>query len=217
MHEGLECVSGDVWICECGLVYGYECRCMSAQMSVCECVGVSVFKRVWIHVSVHVWMHVWVHLCVSAYAHMSGCALQKVLSCLVGVPGDGHPVPPQAPSLSWSCLGPGRPLPKVEKVCWRFRGPGPVRPFVTCRESPPPWGLWLGLSTPKDIGRRRGHISARAPATIFLTILILSSLLLLLSHLFLISLTVPLLLSMHFIYLQSRFQAVEVLCYHRLE
>ena len=70
-----------------------------------------------------------------------------------------------------------------------IQGPRAQRPFVTCRESPLPMGLWLGLSTPKDIGRGRGGdtSSARAPATIFLTILILSSLLLLLSHLFLIS------------------------------
>ena len=40
-----------VWICECGLVYGYECRCMNAQMFVCECVDVSVCVNT--RVSVH--------------------------------------------------------------------------------------------------------------------------------------------------------------------
>ena len=69
-------------------------------------------------------------------------------------------------------------------------GPWAQRPLITCRESPLLVGLWLGLSAPEDVGRGRGGdtSSARAPATIFLTVLILSSLLLLLSRLFLISL-----------------------------
>ena len=129
-------------------------------------------------------------VCVSVYAHMSGCALQKVLSCLVGVLWGTGILSSPGSQLCWSCLGPGRPLPKVEKVCWRFRGPGLRDPSSPAENPPLPLGLWLGLSAPEGIGcGRGGHTSsARAPATIFLTGLILSSLLLLLSRLFLISL-----------------------------
>ncbi len=101
-----------------------------------------------------------------------------------------------------------------------IQGPRAQRPIITCRESPLPMGLWLGLSAPKGIGCGRGGdtSSARAPATIFLTILILSSLLLLLlSHLFLISSLGLCCSPLCVLYLQSLFQAVEVLHHHRLE
>ena len=128
-------------------------------------------------------------VCVSVYAHMSGCALQKVLSCLVGVLWGTGILSSPGSQLCWSCLGPGMPLPKVEKVCWRFRGPGLRDPSSPAENPPLPLGLWLGLSAPEGIGcGRGGHTSsARAPATALLTVLILSRLLLLLSRLFLIS------------------------------
>ena len=131
-----------------------------------------------------------VHKCVIACAHTSDYALQRVQSCLAGVQCRTGSLSFPGLWLCWSCLGPGRLLPKVEKVCWRFRGPGLRDPSSPAENPPLPLGLWLGLSAPEGIGcGRGGHTSsARAPATIFLTVLILSSLLLLLSRLFLISL-----------------------------
>ena len=101
---------------------------------------------------------------------------------------DGLPVLPGLAALL-ELPGPWRLLPKVEKVCWRFKGLGLRDPLPPAENPPSLWGSGWGLSAPKDIGSGKvgDTSSACVPATAFLTILISSSLLLLLSHLFLIS------------------------------
>lgn len=120
--------------------------------------------------------------------HMSGCALQKVLSCLVGVLWGTGILSSQASSSVGAAWALGGRFPKWRK----YVGDSGARAPETLRHLqriPSPHGALAGAVHPQRWPwEGRGHIlSTRAPATIFLTILILSSLLLLLSHLFLIS------------------------------
>ena len=96
--------------------------------------------------------------------------------------------PPQAPSSVGAAWALGGRFPKWRKYVGDS-GASSRDPLPPAENPLSLWGSGWGLSAPKDTGRGRGGdtSSARAPATIFLTILILSSLLLLLSHLFLIS------------------------------
>ena len=154
MHEGL---SVWAWGCVCGCMWMsvWVWVQMNARMCVCEGTGV----RVWIYMSVCMCECV----CVSVYAHMSGCALQTVLSCSVGVLWGTGILSSPGSQLCWSCLGPGRPLPKVEKVCWRFRGPGLRDPSSPAENPPSPWGSGWGCLPPKVLavggaGTRPQHV-----------------------------------------------------------
>ena len=141
-----------------------------------------------------------VHKCVITCAHTSDYALQRLQNCLAGVQCRKGSLSFPGLWLCWSCLGPGRPLPKVEKVCWRFRGLE-QRPFATCRESPLLVGLWLGAVRPQRYWpwEGRGHVlstcSCRCFSYCFDLEYFAASALPPLPHLP----TGPLLLSMHFV------------------
>ena len=89
--------------------------------------------------------------------------LQKVLSCLVGVLWGTGILSSPGSQLCWSCLGPGRLLPKVEKVCWRFRGPRLRDPSSSAENPLSPWGSDWGCLPPKLLavggaGTRPQHV-----------------------------------------------------------
>ena len=142
---------------------GYEYRCMNAQMFVCECADVSVCVCEYTCQCAFVNGCVSVHKCVIACAHTSDYALQRVQSCLAGVQCRTGSLSFPGSWLCWSCLGPGRLFPKVDKVCWRFRGPGLRDPSSPAENPHSLWGSGWGCPPPKMLavggaGTRPQHV-----------------------------------------------------------
>ena len=84
-----------------------------------------------------------VHKCVIACVHTSDYVLQRVQSCLAGVQCRTGSWSFPGLWLCWSCLGPGRLLPKVEKVCWS-QGPGFRDPSSPAENPRSLWGSGWG-------------------------------------------------------------------------